>query len=76
MLRLSEDGEASAEDVEDNAYLIPSTPREQTEYDKERLERARAREADQVDAHRDHECTSPQQLDPEGAWTRAHRVYD
>jgi hypothetical protein len=69
MLRLSKDGAAPAKDVEDDAYLIPCTPREQAEYDQEHLERARVREADQVDAHRDHRCTSPQHLDTKGAWT-------
>jgi hypothetical protein len=63
MLHLSEDGAALAEDTEDNAYQIPHTPREQVEYNQERLERARAREADQADAHRDHRCPSPQHLD-------------
>ena len=42
MLHLLEDGVASAEDAEDDAYLIPRTPREHAEYDQERLERARA----------------------------------
>jgi hypothetical protein len=38
MLHLSEDGAAPTEDVEDDAYPIPRTPREQAEYDQERLE--------------------------------------
>jgi hypothetical protein len=42
MLHLSEDGAAPTEHVEDDAYPIPHTPREQVEYDQERLERARA----------------------------------
>jgi hypothetical protein len=67
MLRLSEDGATLAEDTEDDAYPIPCTPGEQAEYDQERLERARAREADQDDAHRDLGCPSPQHLDAEGA---------
>ena len=46
MLQLSEDGAALAEDIEDDAYLIPCTTEEQAEYDQERLEQARAREAD------------------------------
>ena len=46
MLHLLEDGAAPAEDAEDDAYLIPCTPREQAEYDQEHLERARAHEAE------------------------------
>ena len=38
MLHLSEDGVAPVEDAEDDAYPIPRTPREQAEYDLERLE--------------------------------------
>ena len=37
MLHLSEDAAAPAEDVEDNTYLSPRTPREQVEYDQECL---------------------------------------
>jgi hypothetical protein len=33
MLHLMEDGVTSAEDAEDNAYLIPCTLEEQAEYD-------------------------------------------
>ena len=67
MLHLLEDGVASAEDAEDDAYLIPRTPREHAEYDQERLERARAREADRANERRDAGCASPQHLDAEGA---------
>ena len=38
MLHLSEDGAAPVEDTKDDADLIPRTPREQAEYDQERLE--------------------------------------
>jgi len=67
---------ALAGGIEDDAYLIPCTPEEQAEYDQERLEWARAREAEQDNEHRDDECPSPPHLDAEGAWARAHHVYD
>ena len=38
MLHLSEDGTAPTKDAEDDAYLIPRIPKEQAEYDQERLE--------------------------------------
>jgi hypothetical protein len=76
MLHLSEDGTAPAEDAEDDAYPIPRTPGEQAEYDQERLERARACEADQTDERRDDGCPSSQHLDAEGARARVCRVYD
>jgi hypothetical protein len=59
MLHLSEDGAAPVEGTEDETYPIPRTLREWAEDDQERLERARAQEADQADAHRDHGCPSP-----------------
>jgi hypothetical protein len=65
-----------AEDAEDDAYPIPRTPGEQAEYDQERLERARACEADQTDERRDDGCPSSQHLDAEGARARVCRVYD
>ena len=42
MLHLLEDGAVMAGGMEDDAYLIPCTPREQAEYDQGRLERSRA----------------------------------
>ena len=76
MLHLSEDGAAPAKDAKDDAYPILRTPGEQAEYDQERLEQAKAREADQANARRNDGCPSPQHLDVEGARARAHRVYD
>ena len=38
MLHLSENGAALAGGAEDNAYMIPCTPREQAKYDQEHLE--------------------------------------
>ena len=38
MLHLLEDGVALAKNMEDDTYPIPRTPREQAEYDQERLE--------------------------------------
>ena len=76
MLRLSEDGVAPAEDVEDDAYLIPCTPEEQAEYDQECLEQARAREADQANELHDNGCPSLQHLDAMGARAWARHVYD
>ena len=64
------------EDAEDDTYSIPRTPGEQAKYDQERLERARAHEADQADERYDNGCPSPQHLDTEGAWARACRVFD
>jgi hypothetical protein len=62
------------EGAEDDAYLIPHTLGEQVELDQERLERARACEADQVNECHGDRCPSLQHLDVEGAWAR--RVYD
>jgi hypothetical protein len=76
MFHLSEDGVVAAGGTEDDAYLIPRTTEEQAEYDQERLEQARAHEAKQANERRDDGCPSPQHLDAEGAWARAHRVYD
>jgi hypothetical protein len=70
MLHLLEDGAAPVEDVEDDVYPIPRTPREQAEYDQEHLERARARETDQANERCDDGCPSPQHLDAEGARAR------
>ena len=66
MLHLSEDGVALAGGAEDNAYPIPRTPREQTEYDQVHLERARAHEDEQANEHHDDKFPSPQHLDVEG----------
>ena len=63
MLHLSEDGVVVAGGTEDDTYLIPRTPEEQAEYDQERLERARARKAEQ-------------QLDAEGVRAWACCLYD
>jgi hypothetical protein len=76
MLRLSEDGAAPAGGTEDDANPIRHTTGEQAEYDQERLERARAREVEQANKHRDVGCPSPQHLDAKGARAQAHRVYD
>jgi hypothetical protein len=59
MLHLLEDGVAPTEDVEDDAYPIPRTPREQATYNQEHLEQDKAREVDQADERRDDGCLSP-----------------
>ena len=66
------------EDTEDDAYLIPRTPREHAEYDQERLERAKAHEAQQANERRNNGCPSLQHLNVEGAWARAwaRHMYD
>ena len=67
---------ALAGGVEDDAYLIPRTLEEQAEYDQERLEQARAREADQANERRDDGSPSLQHFDAVGARVWACRVYD
>jgi hypothetical protein len=58
MLHLSEDGVATAEDAEDDAYPIPRTLGEQAEYDHERLGQARPREGNQANECHDDGCPS------------------
>jgi hypothetical protein len=76
MLHLSENGVAVAGGKEDDAYPIPCTPMEQVKYEQERLERARACEAEHVNERNDAECPSLLPLNAKGAHARAHRVYD
>ena len=59
MLHLSKDGAVLARGIENDTYPIPRTSGEQAEYDKERLERARACEANQANECCDDECPSP-----------------
>lgn len=55
MLHHSENG-AAAGGEEDDAYPIPRTPGEQADYEQERLERAKAHEAEQANERHDGGC--------------------